>query len=489
MTRTRLRSLLLLPYLMACGGIASAQTGNVANGAATYSSWCVGCHNANPKNDAHGILNGAGNPNFILNEWSTVPAMQFLVQGALPDPVQSAADVAAYLATFTGGGGGGQGSLQVPSTVGLGSQAVGTQSGAKVVAITNTGGSSVTVSSVTDGNGAEFPLVSQTCTTAPVAAGGACQLSIVFQPAAVGARNSTLTITSNGTGSPQTLVASGTGTTAGPPPGQLQTSPTWVDFGSQDVGVQSMPSQVTVTNSGGTAVTIASVSNNHPTEFPITSSSCGGTLAPGASCALDVAFNPTTSGQRVATISLTSTGLGSPQSIAVSGTGTIPTTIYPTVKAVEYYYAAWNFYFETAFPAEIAALDGGAFGGVWQRTGQTFNVWPQSNPSAAPTCRFFSTAFAPKSSHFYTPFATECASLKTSTSWQYEAIAFYIQLADANGLCGAGTVPLYRLYDNGMGGAPNHRYTTELTIFNQMVAAGWVFEGNGNTKVFACVPQ
>ncbi|HEV8552319.1 MAG TPA: hypothetical protein VGR65_02885 [Casimicrobiaceae bacterium] len=162
--------------------------------------------------------------------------------------------------------------------------------------------------------------------------------------------------------------------------------------------------------------------------------------------------------------------------------------------AVEYYYDVWNFYFMTSFAAEIAALDGGAFGGAWKRTGQTFNVWPSaSNASAVPTCRFFSIAFAPRSSHFYTPFATECAFVQTDpalhAAWEYEAIAFYIQLADANGLCSGGTIPLYRAYNNGMGGAPNHRYTTSLTILNQMLAAGWVFEGNGNTKVFACVPQ
>jgi hypothetical protein len=158
--------------------------------------------------------------------------------------------------------------------------------------------------------------------------------------------------------------------------------------------------------------------------------------------------------------------------------------------AVEYYYDVWNFYFETSFPDEIAALDGGAFGGAWKRTGQTFKVWPSaSNASAAPTCRFFSTIFAPKSSHFYTPFAAECAGLKAGQAWQFESIAFYIQLADVDGLCGAGTIPLYRAYNDGMGGAPNHRYTTSLTILNQMLAAGWVFEGNGNTKVFACVPQ
>src|SRR6516164_425430 len=78
-----------------------------------------------------------------------------------------------------------------------------------------------------------------------------------------------------------------------------------------------------------------------------------------------------------------------------------------TQTAVEYYYADWNFYFVTAFPDEIAALDGGAFGGAWKRTGQTFDVWPDLTGDAVPTCRFFSVVFAPRSSHFYTPYADE----------------------------------------------------------------------------------
>jgi len=160
-----------------------------------------------------------------------------------------------------------------------------------------------------------------------------------------------------------------------------------------------------------------------------------------------------------------------------------------TTLAVEYYYADWNFYFETSFADEIAALDGGAFGGAWKRTGETFKVWPQPTGSASATCRFFSVAFAPKSSHFYTPFADECAIVETEPEWQYEAIAFYVQLADASGICPAGTIALYRAYNNGMGDAPNHRYTTSLAILDQMLAAGWQFEGNGDTKVFACVPQ
>lgn len=32
------------------------------------------------------------------------------------------------------------------------------------------------------------------------------------------------------------------------------------------------------------------------------------------------------------------------------------------------------------------------------------------------------------------------------------------------------------------------RYTTSVAILDQMLAAGWSFEGNGATKAFACVP-
>jgi hypothetical protein len=157
--------------------------------------------------------------------------------------------------------------------------------------------------------------------------------------------------------------------------------------------------------------------------------------------------------------------------------------------AVEYYYAAWDYYFVTAFPDEIAVLDSGAFGGVWKRTGQTFQVWTDDGSGALATCRFFSTSFAPKSSHFYTPGAAECATLKTNPDWQFESVSFYLKLPDAAGACPGGTTVLYRLYNQGMGGAPNHRYTTDHLTFLQMQSLGWVFEGNGDTGAFACVPQ
>ena len=484
--RGALRGAALVVAALACGSGALAQSGNAANGKATYTNWCVGCHNANPIKDTNGIINGAGNPSFILNEWSIVPDMQFLLQGALPDPVQSAADVAAYLATLVGSGGTGQ--LQVPGSIDLGTQAVGTQSGTATVTISNVGAASVTISSLVSGNSAEFPLASQNCTSAPLAAGGKCRINISFRPSATGARSSTIAIASNGTGSPQTFAVTGTGTNAGPTPGQLLV-PSGLDFGSQGVGTQGSPLQVTVTNGGGAAVAISSVGSSDASEFTITSSSCAGSLAPGAGCAFSIAFSPTLAGSRSAAVTIVSSGMGSPQSIALSGVGAQGQG-GATVQAVEYYYAPWDHYFVTAIQAEISALDSGIFG-AWVRTGLGFNVYPTAGPPAGsvPVCRFFSTIFDPKSSHFYSAIATECNALMTTVGWQFEAYVFNVLSPSvSDGSCPVGTLPVYRLYNNGQGGAPNHRFTTDPTVRQQMLARGYVPEGYG-IGVSMCAPQ
>ena len=127
-----------------------------------------------------------------------------------------------------------------------------------------------------------------------------------------------------------------------------------------------------------------------------------------------------------------------------------------TTPAVEYYYSVWNFYFITAAPAEIAALDGGAFGGAWKRTGQQFNVYVlDTAPLASSTVyRFFSTIFDPKSAHFYTANIPEYNSLVNGVGWQLEGPVFATPMPFSDGTCPPGSVPIYRMYNNGMGGAP-----------------------------------
>lgn len=160
----------------------------------------------------------------------------------------------------------------------------------------------------------------------------------------------------------------------------------------------------------------------------------------------------------------------------------------PTRTAVEYFHASFGHYFITDEQGEIAALDAGQFIG-WDRSGQVFKVFPLASAFASDVCRFFSgTTFAPKSSHFYTPFAGECDTVKGNPDWRFERKAFAMKLPDGDVNCPAGTVALYRLYNDGHGGAPNHRYTTSLTIRSQMLGEGWISEGSGALGVIGCVP-
>ena len=56
------------------------------------------------------------------------------------------------------------------------------------------------------------------------------------------------------------------------------------------------------------------------------------------------------------------------------------------------------------------------------------------------------------------------------------------------GDCPAGSVSIYRLYNNGQGAAPNHRYTTSEATRTQMMALGWIPEGYGELGVIMCSP-
>jgi Repeat of unknown function (DUF5648) len=110
-----------------------------------------------------------------------------------------------------------------------------------------------------------------------------------------------------------------------------------------------------------------------------------------------------------------------------------------------------------------------------------------------PVCRFFSGAtFAPRSSHFYTPYAAECDTVDAGHAWEFEKLGFFLALpvgaGNGNGTCPTSTVPLYRAFNAMRGGAPNHRYTTRASTLDAMIAAGWIMEGEASTRVFACVP-
>lgn len=147
------------------------------------------------------------------------------------------------------------------------------------------------------------------------------------------------------------------------------------------------------------------------------------------------------------------------------------------VQVVEYFHTGIGHYFMTADADEIAGLDGGAYGGVFERTGAIFYARDGPVNHYADVCRFFTVSYAPLGSHFYTADADECAGVKLNPNWQYEKVAFYIRVPVA-GACQPGQTPIYRMFNNGMTGAPNHRFTTSLDVYNDFVNnRGWAGEG------------
>ena len=107
-------------------------------------------------------------------------------------------------------------------------------------------------------------------------------------------------------------------------PQPLLPSATGMVFGSYPVHVQSVPLSVTLTNTGTSSVTITTtaVSGADTSDFTITANSCAGAnLSPGATCSVSASFDPSVTGPRTATITVTDSASSSPQHIYLEGDG------------------------------------------------------------------------------------------------------------------------------------------------------------------------
>ena len=160
---------------------------------------------------------------------------------------------------------------------------------------------------------------------------------------------------------------------------------------------------------------------------------------------------------------------------------------------VEYYHPVLDNYFMTADPVEQAAVDAGAAGAEWRRTGGTFKAGGTTQ-----VCRFYGnnntnpatgTRYGPNS-HFYTADAAECAGLKAAynaaaKSWSFESNDFSTTPA-VNAGCPAGLVPVFRAYNNGFarGVDSNHRITSSQAAIADVIQRGWISEG-----VVMCAPS
>lgn len=92
-------------------------------------------------------------------------------------------------------------------------------------------------------------------------------------------------------------------------------------FAAQDVGTTSAAQTITLSNSGTASFSVSGISTTG--DFTQTNT-CPASLAPGASCAIQVRFAPTGVGTRTGTLRVTDTAPGSPHVANLSGTGRGP---------------------------------------------------------------------------------------------------------------------------------------------------------------------
>lgn len=225
--------------------------------------------------------------------------------------------------TLTGTGAIQLGTIAIsPTSLTFATQTVGTTSAAQTVTVSNTGGVNVTFSSIATTGDFAGATTAQ-CPSIAVEA-TPCTFQIMFKPTAAGTRTGAITFTDNASGSPQTVTLTGTAVNG---PATVTVTPSSLTFASQPVNSTSPAQNVTVTNTGTGPATIStfSITGSNSSSFALVSgtNACApnGTLAASASCTIGVTFTPTVTGELVATLSIADSATGSPQTVALNGTG------------------------------------------------------------------------------------------------------------------------------------------------------------------------
>lgn len=222
--------------------------------------------------------------------------------------------------TLTGTGGTSAVGLS-PASAACGSHQVGISSTCQAFTVTNTG--NVTLSSIVVSlNGTNSSSFSQSnnC-SATIAPAGTCAITVFFNPTTSGAQSANLAVASNSPNSPTLAALTGTGTL----PAAITLAPQTVNFGSVLVGTTTPATSITLTNNGGTAVTISSIVATSPFGDTHNCPISPATLGAGLSCTINATATPTGSGVVNGTITVTDNAPGSPHVASLSVTGTAPT--------------------------------------------------------------------------------------------------------------------------------------------------------------------
>jgi Beta-propeller repeat/HYDIN/CFA65/VesB-like, Ig-like domain len=223
----------------------------------------------------------------------------------------------------------------VPARVNFGGQTLDVRSSLQSVSLINAGTAPLSITAIaispvstTEGitTATDFT-ESDDCVGTIAAGGGSCTINIAFTPSTPGLETGQISITDDAANSPHTINLSGTGSGAAT---AVTVTPTNLQFGNQNVGSVSATQTVTITNTGTATLSISSITANGDY---LQTNTCGALLNllnVGQSCTVTVSFQPTASGVRSGTVSISDNASGSPQTVTLSGTGVAVFTVSST---------------------------------------------------------------------------------------------------------------------------------------------------------------
>jgi len=208
-------------------------------------------------------------------------------------------------------------SAVTPTSVSFPNELISTTSGTRTITVSNVGSTTMTFSGINmTGMTAQF---AQTNTCRPTLASGAtCTISVTFKPTSTGVKTATVNVNVAAPAISRTVTLTGTGVGSGP---VNTVTPTSLNFGNLLVSTVSGTQIVTVANTGFTPLTINSVTLSGQTFQFAETSHCPASLASGASCTIGVRFNPTSSGTKTATISVSVASPAVSQNVTLTGVG------------------------------------------------------------------------------------------------------------------------------------------------------------------------
>jgi hypothetical protein len=199
----------------------------------------------------------------------------------------------------------------------------------KNITVRNTGPNRMFIGSVISNDPGEFFAAgATTCPPGGLAVGLTCTIAIGFTPEAVGARSAILTIYGNTAITPESFVASGTGTVT------MTVTPASYEFGSVKDGSKAVK-VIVVHNYQANPVSLSKgFSGPNATDFSVTGGTCTSTLAKASVCTAIVTFAPTAAGAESATMTVTDSPdpLG-PYTVSLSSAATVPESVSPAKLA------------------------------------------------------------------------------------------------------------------------------------------------------------